>query len=170
MDAADGLADGATDGATDRAGRAGAPAPSAFLGRWTIRRRIADRLGGDARFEGTASVTAAGDHWLYDEAGEMRLADGAAFRAHRRYLWVPAAGAIEVRFDDGRPFHRIPLAGGEDSHLCVRDLYAVSYDFSAWPEWRAVWRVRGPRKDYTMTSRYAPLAEPEPGRLHPVEH
>lgn len=62
-------------------------------------------------------------------------------------------------FDDGRPFHRFCLAQkaeGSD-HPCGDDLYRVAYDFSDWPHWQAVWTVVGPRKDYTSTTRYAPL-------------
>ena len=39
-------------------------------------------------------------------------------------------------------------------HPCGADLYRVEYDFSRWPEWSAVWDVSGPRKNYTMESRF----------------
>ena len=66
--------------------------------------------------------------------------------------------AIHVFFDDMRPFHALPAGADrhETTHLCGPDLYEVAYDFTGWPRWRAVWRVGGPRKDYTMTSDYEP--------------
>lgn len=135
------------------AGR-GCPAPEAFLGRWRIEREIADRRGPDAVFAGQAVISEADGGWLYRETGMLRFADGGAFEAERRYLWQPAEGAIAVFFDDGRPFHTIPLEGGGDRHLCGADLYDVVYDLSRWPLWEAVWTVTGPRKSYVLSSRY----------------
>lgn len=127
----------------------------AFLGRWSIEREIADRLGADAAFAGEAEIGIESDgQWLYSERGLLRFADGGAFEAERRYLWRPGTGEIAIHFDDGRPFHILPLAGGTDRHECPPDLYDVRYDFGAWPDWEALWTVTGPRKDYIMHSRY----------------
>jgi len=38
-------------------------------------------------------------------------------------------------------------------------MYHVAYDFSRWPEWQSEWRVKGPRKDAVITSRFKPAAE-----------
>jgi hypothetical protein len=67
-----------------------------------------------------------------------------------------------VLFADGRPFHAFDpgAARPEAAHDCPPDLYRVRYDFSDWPDWQAAWEVRGPRKDYRMVSRYAPLSAP----------
>ena len=125
--------------------KAGAAAPSASRGRDA--QGVADW---PARFAGLAEITAEGDGATCREAGTLTLAGGQGFRAERVYLWRPAPGGIEVRFDDGRPFHRIRLGpeAAEAEHLCAADLYRVRYDFAAWPDWRAVWRVTGPAKDY----------------------
>ncbi|MBM1222364.1 trigger factor [Ponticoccus sp. SC2-23] len=127
----------------------------AFLGRWRITREIEDRLGPDARFDGEAviSETAPG-RWLYHETGRLGFGTGPLFEAERRYVWAPDATGIEVFFEDGRAFHRIPLAGGADRHHCDPDLYDVTYDFTAWPQCWAIWTVSGPRKSYVMRSRY----------------
>ncbi|CAN5682677.1 hypothetical protein BH23PSE1_BH23PSE1_03090 [soil metagenome] len=81
----------------------------------------------------------------------------AALTATRDYLFRDGgAGTIEVRFADGRLFHRFDP--GEDIpralHDCPPDRYCVRYDFSRWPRWRAEWRVEGPAKDYRIVSDY----------------
>lgn len=126
-----------------------------FEGLWRIERGIEDHLAAQRGiFEGRAELAPAGDHWLWSEAGEMRLGAGPSFAARRDYLWQPEAGGrIAIRFHDGRPFHSFdPEGRPEAHHWCDPDDYRVTYDFADWPVWRAVWRVRGPRKDYTMTS------------------
>ena len=127
----------------------------AFLGAWRIAREIEDRRGPDGRFEGRAIISeVAPGEWLYHETGRLSFGAGQGFDAERRYLWRPAGAMIDVFFDDGRPFHRIDLAGGADRHHCAPDIYDVRYDFRDWPFWEAVWHVSGPRKDYVMRSRY----------------
>jgi len=44
-------------------------------------------------------------------------------------------------------------------HDCPPDHYRVRYDFRSWPRWQADWRVRGPRKDYTLGSAYQPARD-----------
>ena len=76
--------------------------------------------------------------------------------ASRRFIWEEAAGGIAVRFEDGAAFHVIDQSRSmpDANHHCDPDMYHVSYDFSRWPDWRAVWRVVGPKKDYRMSSEY----------------
>lgn len=133
----------------------------AFEGDWRLERRIEHAGGrGDARLSGRARFLRAGATLIHEESGTLTVdgSPGPAMQASRRYLWRAEAGWIAVRFDDGRPFHGFPLGvlRPEATHLCDPDRYAVRYDFSRWPEWRAVWRVTGPRKDYVMTSRLTP--------------
>jgi hypothetical protein len=125
-----------------------------FIGTWTLSRSLAHGDGTQARFEGQARFTPQGDGALYHEAGDLIMGQG-RFHAERSYRWD---ADLRVFFDDGRFFHQVPDAGGEAAHWCDPDQYDVVYDFSQWPRWQAVWRVRGPRKDYTSTTDYAPLA------------
>ena len=58
--------------------------------------------------------------------------------ATRDYLWRDGgAGTIEVRFGDGRFFHRFLADEPEPAaeHDCPPDRYRVRYDFSRWPRW-----------------------------------
>ncbi|GAA4216988.1 hypothetical protein GGQ68_003020 [Sagittula marina] len=125
-----------------------------FLGRWQIAREIAHSDGTQARFAGTAVWTLGESGADYVETGVLEMGT-ARFNAERRYRWTDA---LEVYFDDGRFFHAVPQSGGRASHWCDPDQYDVTYEFADWPRWRAVWRVRGPRKDYTMISCYTPDA------------
>jgi hypothetical protein len=128
-----------------------------FQGNWLVSRRIDDRHSGrPGRFEGTASLIPAGEGLRYREEGTLTLGYGPAFPATRDYRWLPDGEGIEVRFADGRPFHRFRAEGAASGtdHPCGADLYRVTYDFSAWPDWRAEWTVTGPAKDYVMTSLY----------------
>ena len=80
-----------------------------------------------------------------------------ALQATRRYQWHGQGSMIEIRFEDGRLLQKLTLAGARagDVHHCDPDRYDGSYDFDPWPEWQAVWRVTGPRKDYRMVTQYA---------------
>ena len=130
-----------------------------LAGRWRLDRHIRDhRAAAEGFLTGEAVFTPQAGGLEYRETGELRYAGQSPVRAERRYLWRESAGRVAVLFDDGRPFHDFPLGAGlaEAVHDCAPDRYGVSYDFTDVPRWRAVWRVRGPRKDYLMTSRYAP--------------
>lgn len=129
-----------------------------FEGHWRLDRAIEDaRTGGQGRFEGTAVFTPDGDGLRYVETGVLHLAGQQGVSASRSYVWRPDADGVAVFFDDGRPFHRFALvAMPEATHWCDPDDYAVLYDFARWPAWSARWAVKGPRKDYIMTSRYRP--------------
>ena len=136
--------------------------PEDFAGAWQISRRIEDSLAGQTgRFEGEAVLTPDRPGGLtYREDGVLTLGAGPPMRATRVYLWsfAPAGGdaGVEVRFEDGRPFHAFIPEGQSDGtdHPCGADLYRVRYDFREWPLWEARWRVTGPRKAYEMTSLY----------------
>jgi hypothetical protein len=131
----------------------------AFAGEWEIARTIEDvRAGRQGRFSGRAAFRpAAGGALDCREEGTLVLDGAPPMTASRTYRWRDGGGGvIEVRFGDGRFFHRFlpeePIP--TDVHLCGSDTYRVRYDLARWPLWRAEWRVRGPRKDYTMLSTY----------------
>ena len=130
-----------------------------FLGTWQITREIDDALSGAARFAGLARITqpegGAQAAWTYAETGSLTLASGHRMQAERRYLWHPEAGGFRIAFADGRAFHHLRFgAGAQDAHWCDPDQYDVTYALQDWPHWCSTWRVRGPRKDYTMTTHY----------------
>jgi len=131
-------------------------------GRWALSRRIVHADGSEHALEGVAVFLRSGPRLIQDEEGELS-GDGLPrpVRAVRRYLWLQDGDRLECLFEDGRPFHGVPLgvARPETTHFCPPDRYHVSYDFSEFPDWRSVWRVEGPRKDYRMSNIYRPVIE-----------
>jgi len=121
-----------------------------FMGVWALSRRITHATGTEAGFEGTAVWQPGPEGALYRETGVL-VTGAQQFQAERAYLW---STDLTVCFDDGRYFHKVPPLGGTAAHWCDPDQYNVTYDFDPWPDWQATWHVRGPRKDYTMVSRY----------------
>ena len=137
------------------------PGLADFAGRWRIERAIDDRLSGiPGRFEGTAVFAPEGAFLRYREEGLLFPGAAPPMAAERQYLWSEAGGRIRVAFADGSPFHDFAPADPAATHFCAPDRYAVRYDFSRWPGWTAEWTVSGPRKDYTMISRYQRAGPP----------
>lgn len=126
-----------------------------FAGRWHVTKRIVAAGAGagqpEARFEGHAEWSLCESGLAYAERGRLWIAESAPMEAERHYLWQPG---LRVYFEDGRFFHTVPSMGGRAHHVCPPDDYVVDYTFHDWPVFQAVWHVRGPRKDYTMTTRY----------------
>ena len=130
-----------------------------FVGQWQLQRTIVDHLyGQNGVLTGQAGFTPKDANSLeYIENGTLILESGASLAATRQYLWEFTQSEVVMRFGDGAPFHQfVPTghAAGTD-HPCGEDYYKVRYDFTAWPYWTAVWRVTGPRKDYTSKSQYS---------------
>jgi uncharacterized protein DUF6314 len=95
---------------------------------------------------------------ICNEQGVLRF-DGADYHSGRVSLWrFPGPGRIEVRYQDGRPFHDFPTDNPEAAHQCGDDRYRVSYDFGI-DTWLSLWEVKGPAKDYFMTTRYRRLSD-----------
>ena len=130
---------------------------SDFKGRWRMTRRIEQaEAGGTGVFDGVAVFTFVNAALAYEEAGELRLPAQSGMAATRRYLWRAAGDGVDVCFEDGSDFHHINLHEQVATawHECHPDRYEVSYNFTHWPDWRAIWRVVGPAKDYTMITDY----------------
>lgn len=124
-----------------------------FRGRWRMARVIADRRGARATFAGTCRFAPDGAGLVCEERGVLRQGGG-RYRAGRVTLWrFPGDGRICVLFADARPFHAFHESRPQALHLCGADRYAVSYAFEA-HRWLSRWVVRGPAKDYVMTTRY----------------
>ena len=100
--------------------------------------RKARQIGG---MEGEAAFVRDGQGYLYSETGVLRLPDQPPLTATRRYIWAELPGMVEVRFADGRVFHRFELGKltAEATHDCPPDMYHVCYDFNAWPGWQSEW-------------------------------
>lgn len=124
---------------------------SDFEGAWQLSRVIRHDDGTSADFAGEAVWTPEAEGLFYRETGNLSIPGGPKMQADRCYLW---RDGLDVYFEDGRFFHRVPSAGGTARHWCDPDTYVVTYDFTAWPRFSTVWQVSGPRKAYEMTSHY----------------
>jgi len=126
-------------------------------GQWQLSRIITDRRRGIVgRLEGQVIWRPDAAGLRQEESGLLHFGDAPPMQASRTYLWraSPAGAGLDVFFEDGRAFHRLSPGQTTDTHHCDPDIYHVSYDFSAWPQWEQRWEVHGPRKDTTLVSRF----------------
>ena len=129
-----------------------------FIGRWSIARRIHDDLNDSIiSFFGEANIKEESLHFRYEEQGKLRLGDHATLYAKQSYFWRPVGNSVfNIFFSNGDYFHQLDLAIAvkADSclaeHLCVYDLYKVKYSFAQFPDWRTIWCVTGPKKNYQI--------------------
>jgi hypothetical protein len=136
------------------------PVPDLALflpGRWRIARRIADqRLGITGRLTGVARFTPEAGGLGYVESGFLVF--GGFSGPASRTLWFAFEhnGVADVRFADGRPFHRVDLSSGvaHVAHDCVPDRYRGRYKVRDRDRWQLTWFVEGPRKQIRMGTRY----------------
>jgi hypothetical protein len=127
-----------------------------FAGRWQMVRIIENVPEGViGEFWGEARFAPDGEGLTCREEGVLRFR-GQDYHAERQSLWrFPGGGRIEVRYSDGRPFHDFVLDDPQAVHDCGEDRYRVSYEFEEGGRaWISRWEVRGPAKDYIMTTRY----------------
>jgi len=154
----------------------------AFLrGTWRVERRLTDHAAGTTgSFTGIAQWVAAvdgadaarvaspapsadnsnrpgergGPELCYRESGELRFG-GHCGPASRSLIYRGRAdGTADVRFADGRPFYHLDLRPGtwQARHDCGRDEYLLAGRRLDDATIEERWRVRGPDKDYEITT------------------
>lgn len=122
-----------------------------FDGDWTLHKTIEHADGTTAAFQGTATWHGDAQGAEYSEVGHLTVGRAPPVLAQRRYRW---SKTLDVFFQDGRFFHKVPPQGGTTNHWCDPDQYNVSYDFTDWPAFDVVWQVSGARKEYKIFCRY----------------
>lgn len=94
----------------------------------------------------------------FTEEGEtLRQVEHLTFNgleASRTLLWLVTADTISLSYEDGSPLVEIQGEGDLSRHLCGPDLYQARLSRVADTGFTLAWRVRGPRKDYAMVTRY----------------
>lgn len=131
-----------------------------FAGKWRLNREITSGSGDAFVFAGRANFTWQQSGLVYNESGEVTLPNNKTMQSERTYFWRQGpANQLEVYFDDQRYFHSFSGTTPYAEHRCGDDHYKVRYTFGRWPFWTSVWQVSGPRKDYTMVSRYQPFSD-----------
>jgi hypothetical protein len=102
----------------------------------------------------------------YREHGQFRLPDGRTLGAECRYIFALEDDGFTVLFAETTPrlFHRIVLQrsgstlAGNGTHVCGNDLYDSRYEFCADDTFTIRHAVTGPRKRYTIATRYSRVA------------
>ena len=130
--------------------------PYDLVGRWSLRRLVADRVvGAYGRMVGELIVAPDGGGLRWDERGTLRWG-GAEFPATRTYLLRDGGDGWEVTFADGRPFH--PWRPGEVvTHPCRADVYTGLVRLDG-PRLRTLWDVRGPTKHQRLATRFGRIS------------
>lgn len=136
-----------------------------LLGRWRIARRLHDaRLGISGRLEGCARFTPAPGGLCYEEVGRLRFGAYLGEATQRYSFSIDPPTSAEVRFADGRPFHRLELSSGTADivHRCGDDHYRGRYRVLGTDCLSVAWRVTGPRKRYSLVTLHTRLAPGDP--------
>ncbi len=135
--------------------------PSYLEGQWAIDRLAEDRMSAAAhRMEGEGRFDPDGPELAYAEWVAWTL-QGQPLNGERAYRYAfPAPNAAplhaEVRFPDGRLFHRLDMDAGtcEVAHDCPPDRYDGLYHIIDGDHFRVRWTVVGPRKDLVLSTLY----------------
>lgn len=98
----------------------------------------------------------------YQEMGEMTLSEGHVLDdVQKRYIYKLEDDAIAVYFDDGpdkgKLFHRLKFdenGFAEAHHDCPPDTYHTKMQIKSAEEFEIEHVVKGPRKDYKISSHY----------------
>lgn len=132
-------------------------------GRWRFERIIA----GHGTMQGMALfIPEGGGETRYREEGLLRLRTGGDFPSSRDYAYRDRPGGFAVFFAETprRLFHEVRLSceqGGQFSgtaaHACGGDFYETRYEFMPGGDFFTGHTVTGPRKNYSMRTRYARL-------------
>lgn len=129
-------------------------------GEWSFERIISDYgvMSGVATFHGQDDNSS-----IYSERGQLQLSTGGSpIEAYRQYVFSPTLIGFDVYFaeDPRRLFHSVKLElfdheiFGATVHLCINDEYRTKYRFELPTTFSIQHRVRGPKKDYTMDTKY----------------
>lgn len=93
----------------------------------------------------------------YDERGTLEqggAADLPFTQTHKYTHTLTRPAVADVAFRDGRFFHSLDLSAGTCAvvHACDPDTYRGTVTALSPTALRFVWRVTGPRKDFTITT------------------
>lgn len=154
-----------------------------LLGRWQLSRSLEDLNSGAAGgLAGVVTFTPVipgeddGEAMVDHPASSLRGANGGVLRqreegrlrwsapdgtlytgpAARSYFLLPTSepDAMDVRFDDGRPFHRLDLGTGrwQTVHHCSADSYDLDFAVESADLLTYRWGVTGPAKNLCLRS------------------
>ncbi|KAF2069404.1 hypothetical protein CYY_009278 [Polysphondylium violaceum] len=109
------------------------------------------------------------DAYQYSEEGVLRQPDGQSFNVSQKYIYKLKDDIISVYFDEKpeRILHTLEFKDSSLSsqvatghHLCGCDTYDATFHFTSPQEFKIIYTVNGPKKAYTMTTKYFKLEQP----------
>ncbi|HVC52172.1 MAG TPA: DUF6314 family protein [Stellaceae bacterium] len=138
---------------------------TSLTGSWLLDRAIDD---GSSMVGGATIVPRSGGGFGYREQGRLTLPGGQVLDGERRYIFVEEVRGFAVLFAEAPPrlFHRVALRRertnfiGTATHLCGADRYDSRYAFGPGGGFVIEHRVSGPRKRYTIVTRYSRSGSP----------
>jgi len=134
-----------------------------FAGRWNMNREIGDRRAGLRAAAAGACDFLAGSESKVLVCEEALVIDygGNRFNGVQSTIWrFEKPSGPDLYFQDGRYFCSAQFKKIGDiwraqlTHHCGDDVYDGNVTIEFEKCWRLVWRVRGPRKDFTLDTRY----------------
>lgn len=125
-------------------------------GVWTFQRVIS----GFGNVQGQAFFKKLGEAntLTYREEGVLTALSGQVNNVYRNYIYRYENGQISVYFEDNRPFHTLQFsqshypASATARHHCGCDVYDAVYTFFSEGKFKLYYAVKGPKKDYTITT------------------
>jgi hypothetical protein len=129
-----------------------------MVGDWQVDRVVP----GMAGMRGSARVVLLhGDTALYSERVSIQLQTGERVEGARKYLYCRTDAGLDVLFEDtGRLYQSLQFRRegsfllAEATHDCGMDRYASEYRIHGQDNYTVRHVVRGPRKDYEITTTY----------------
>jgi len=127
---------------------------SYFAGQWQMVRIIENvREGVIGEVWGQADFVEDDEGLTCIENGVLRFG-GHDYHTGRVSLWrFGEGGHIEVRYEDGRPFHDFLTQDPIVLSIDGEARFQISYTFNR-DSWTSSWELLGPGADYLMTTRY----------------
>lgn len=119
-------------------------------GNWTLTRHIDDRHS-NTRMTATGTLTV--DNTLWAEQG---ILDGNKFTQNYGLVF-DNKGGLTVNFPDGRLFYTLENQTQPQTidHRCGNDHYQGEYTVQSQTQFTQIWKVKGPKKEYTMITEYS---------------
>ncbi len=126
---------------------------------WEIERSINDLSGKLlTSFQGKLVFTSSGDKsYLYEEVGRLQSEDS-KIEVSKKYYFKEINNTLEVYFEDLRLFYKLDMIEYpyfKVEHICLSDIYTGRFEFMS-SKWKTMWLVRGPNKNYTISSVFTP--------------
>lgn len=135
-----------------------------FQGVWALNRTIAGHgiMKGVGKFEKFSENSPTGQELLYKEDGVFKFDNGTKLDTHKEYLYVFENEQLGVYFFENkkrdRLFHLLDFKQVDEPsrkyllataiHHCSPDVYDVKYEIYNNDEFKIVYKVNGPAKDY----------------------